>query len=279
MTQLVELQKKIGEFEAAGIRVYGVSYDPQSELEAFSDRYGITYDLLSDVDSAVIRRFGILNTLVDPDDPRASDLYGIPFPGTYVADASGVVTEKFFNRHYATRDSAGTILDKALGEVLLHEEAPQTDQQDERVRITAFLSDTDLKLEVTNTLYVRLELAANHHVYAEPLPQGFYPTTVDVQPARGLRVGDAIYPPTRPREFEILGVTLNVYEDAAEIAVPITATTLLWDDSETLEADSTLPLELDIVVDYQVCSETICYRPETARLQIEVPIAALEEPQ
>ncbi len=273
MTQLVQLQKQIQEFEAAGIHVYGISYDPQSALESFSDRYGITYDLLSDVDSAVIRRFGILNTLIDPDDPRAGDLYGIPFPGTYVADESGVVTEKFFNRHYATRESAGTILDTALGEVLLHEESPQTDQQDERVRINAFLSDADLRLEVTNTLYVRLELAAGHHVYAEPLPQGFYPTTVDVEPAHGLRIGDPIYPPTRPREFEILGVTLNVYEDAAEIAVPITGTTVLWDGSETGGTESPAPAELDIVVNYQVCSETICYRPEVARLKIELPIA------
>ncbi len=30
----------------------------------------MSYDLLSDVDSAVIRQFGILNTLISPDDPE-----------------------------------------------------------------------------------------------------------------------------------------------------------------------------------------------------------------
>ena len=44
----------------------------------------MTYDLLSDTDSAVIREFGILNTLVSPDDPEQAagrSFYGVPFPG------------------------------------------------------------------------------------------------------------------------------------------------------------------------------------------------------
>ena len=59
----------------------------------------MTYDLLSDVDSAVIREFGILNTLISPDDPEQAagrGFYGVPFPGVYVTDESGVVSEKFF---------------------------------------------------------------------------------------------------------------------------------------------------------------------------------------
>ena len=278
MTQLVELQKQITEFDTAGIHVYGISYDPQEALKSFSDRYGITYDLLSDVGSVVIRRFGILNTLIDPEDPRAGDFYGIPFPGTYVADEFGVVTERFFSRHYATRESAGTILDKALGKVLLHEESPQANEQGDRVRITAFLSDADLKLEVINTLHVRLELAEGFHLYGEPLPDGFYPPRINVRPARGLRIGEPAYPPTTPKEFEILGVTLNVYQEVADIAVPITGTTELWGSSESGGADGQPPVELSIFVDYQVCSETICYRPQSARLMIETTLAPLIEP-
>ena len=68
-------------------------------MERFSKKYGITFDLLSDRRSVVIRQFGILNTVIDPDDPRAGPFYGIPYPGTYVVDEAGVVTEKFFNRH------------------------------------------------------------------------------------------------------------------------------------------------------------------------------------
>ena len=124
MTQLVELQDRVDEFKSAGFDVYVVSYDSQPSLARFADRYGITYDLLSDAGSAVIRRFGILNTIIDPGDRQARPYYGIPYPWTYVVDASGVVTEKFFNRHYATRTSPTTILDKALGRALTRPESP-----------------------------------------------------------------------------------------------------------------------------------------------------------
>ncbi|HEY5640189.1 MAG TPA: redoxin domain-containing protein, partial [Dehalococcoidia bacterium] len=145
-----------------GLRVEG--------LKAFSDDYDIGYDLLSDEGSAVIREFGILNTIIDPNDPRAERFNGLPFPGTYVVDGEGVVTEKFFNRHYGTRTSAGTILDSALGRVLRHEEAPEAAYSDERAVVTAFMSGPTLTLEVTNTLYVRIEMAEGLHIYGEPLP-------------------------------------------------------------------------------------------------------------
>ena len=44
----------------------------------------------------MIRRFGILNTLISPDDPEQAagrSFYGVPFPGVYVTDENGVVTE------------------------------------------------------------------------------------------------------------------------------------------------------------------------------------------
>jgi peroxiredoxin len=281
MTQLVELRDRIPEFDAAGIKVYGVSYDPQAALKRFSDKYSIAYDLLSDAGSVVVRQFGILNTAIDPDDPRAGPYYGIPFPGTYVVDESGVVTEKFFNRHYASRASAGTILDKTLGRVLVPEEAPQADHAGERVKIAAFLSDRNLKLETVSTLHVRLELADGLHVYAEPLPDGFYATTVTVEPSPELRIGEPVYPPTGPQRFEALGVTLNVYEGVVNIAVPITVTAE-WERVANLRRRAGFSVretvDFQVVVKHQVCSATVCYRPETERLRVRAPLAELVIP-
>ncbi len=281
MTQLVELQDRIREFDAAGLKVYGVSYDPQGALKRFSDKYGLTYDLLSDAGSVVIKRFGILNTVIDLDDPRAGPFYGVPFPGTYVVDESGVVTEKFFNRHYATRTSAGTILDKTLGRALVREESPQAAHRDQRAIVTAFLSDKHLKLEVANSLHVRLEMAEGLHAYAEPLPKGFYPTTVTVRPSPGVRIGAPIYPPTTPKRFEALDVTLNVYKGVVDIAVPITRTAE-WGRWPDLPSRFGFPapqaVALNIVVKYQACSETICYLPQTVRLSVNAPTADLIMP-
>jgi AhpC/TSA family len=48
-----------------GIGLAAVSYDSREILADFSRRHRITYPLLSDVGSATIRRYGILNTVVD----------------------------------------------------------------------------------------------------------------------------------------------------------------------------------------------------------------------
>ena len=216
----------------------------------------------------MITQFGILNTLIEPDGPLAENFYGLPFPGTYVVDESGVVTEKFFNQHYATRTSAGTILDSALGRALRHEEAPSAAHGGQQARFTAFLSDPQLTLEVASTLNVRVEMEEGYHIYAEPLPDTYYPTTVRLEPVNGLEIGEAVYPPTTPMRFDALDVTLNVYEGSADIAIPVTA------QAELLEAGQET-VDLDVVVDYQVCSDTVCYLPQEARLSLAAPVAGL----
>lgn len=42
-----------------------ISYDSPEILADFGKRHGITFPLLSDAGSATIRRYGILNTVVD----------------------------------------------------------------------------------------------------------------------------------------------------------------------------------------------------------------------
>ena len=48
------------------------SYDPPDVLRAFAAKHGITFPLLSDSGSAIIRRYGLLNTSVAPGD-RATE--------------------------------------------------------------------------------------------------------------------------------------------------------------------------------------------------------------
>jgi hypothetical protein len=79
-----------------------LSYDEADALRDFGEAQGITYDLLSDPDSEVIRSFGILNSLIDPND---HPWYGILYPGNYVINADGASTHTldtmvdFYCRH------------------------------------------------------------------------------------------------------------------------------------------------------------------------------------
>ena len=57
----MELQEKKAEFEKNGLKVASVSYDSVEILKSFADRVGITFPMLANPDSKIIRDFGILN--------------------------------------------------------------------------------------------------------------------------------------------------------------------------------------------------------------------------
>ncbi len=255
-----------------------MSYDSPEQLGAFVDEHDVTYDLLSDADSAVIREFGILNTLISPDDPEQAagrSFYGVPFPGVYVTDENGVVTEKFFHRHYATRESAGTIRDSALGEILARHEVPAVELGTDQVKISAFPSDPAMQFETQSTIHVRFELEEGLHMYGRPLPEGSIASEVTVPDIPGLRVGTVQYPATHPREFPELGVTLNVYEGVVDVAIPVTPNVEVFHRSNP---DRPEVVDVPLSVLYQVCSETICYTPRTETLSLAVPFQLLLSP-
>ena len=82
----------------------------------------LKHPLLSDIDSKVIKQFGILNEQVTKNDALLS---GIPYPGVYVTDEAGTVVAKFFHDSYKKRDSPELYIDAAIGRLNLDENAPQ----------------------------------------------------------------------------------------------------------------------------------------------------------
>lgn len=270
------MQGQLDTLEDAGIKVYGISYDDISDIKEFSDSYGLEYNLLSDADSAVIKEVGILNTLIEPDSTIMSSAgksyYGMPFPGVYVVDEQGLVEEKFFNRNYATRNSAGSLLNSALGEVLKPESTPEVDFATDQIEFSAFLADAELKLEYNSMLYVRFNVAEGLHIYADPLPNGFIATTVNVRPVAGLTIGEPKYPETELKAFEALDVELPVYNGEVDVAVPIRANAEVANWTIRNKPDS---LDVTIDVRYQVCSETFCYLPKVETLTMTVPLGPM----
>jgi hypothetical protein len=83
-----------------------VSYDPAPVLKDFTERRRITFPLLSGRDSAIIRRFGLLNA----EYPEGDLTHGVPYPMTFIADEHGVVRSKFFEGSYVNRRTAASIL-------------------------------------------------------------------------------------------------------------------------------------------------------------------------
>ena len=108
--ELVEFQDKIAEFQEKGISIISISYDSVQVLKEFAEKYQITYPLLSDVNSDVIRMFGIFNTSID----SKHRWFGIPYPGIYIVDNNLTVVKKQFEKTYYERPTAETVLIKHL---------------------------------------------------------------------------------------------------------------------------------------------------------------------
>ena len=77
--------------EKNGVRIAAVSYDSQELLRNFAEKHAIGFPLLSDPDSAVIRRFGIFNSNIAP----GLRAYGVPHPVDYLVAPDGIVIRKY----------------------------------------------------------------------------------------------------------------------------------------------------------------------------------------
>ncbi len=81
-----------------------MSYDDPKTLNAFARKRGIGFPLLSDPGSKTIDAWGIRN------EEAQGRTDGIPHPGTFLLDASGIVRAKLFYGGYKKRQSAADIL-------------------------------------------------------------------------------------------------------------------------------------------------------------------------
>ncbi|MBP6683449.1 MAG: peroxiredoxin family protein [Halioglobus sp.] len=106
MRQMIQLQQHRAQFEAAGIGLVAMTYDPPQLQQAFIDRHGITIALLSDTDGLSFKTLGILNEQYR----RGDSEYGIPHPGMIVINPQGKVVGKLFLEDYSVRvDSAAAL--------------------------------------------------------------------------------------------------------------------------------------------------------------------------
>lgn len=261
-------------FEANGIKLYALSYDDQETLEEFGRHHQIPYTLLSDIDSSVIKQFGLLNTEVSKSD---AFLYGIPFPGVYVCDGNGVVVSKFFHDSYKKRESPEALIDAALGKIVIDENAPRVSVHDDDVTITASVrgGNASLRQGIIRQLIVRFQLPEGLHIYGEPVPEGLTATTISVSGPEGLRVMSAQYPPSSPLRLESLGVELQVWSGQVDVVIPIYATGELASECRPLDAPST---SLTIDIHYQACDDTTCLLPTHKQMTLELPLDVIEVP-
>lgn len=250
-------------FTAAGVGVFALSYDEVDALADFRDAYGISYPLLSDPDSAVIRQFGILNTLISEDD---HPWFGIPFPGSFVVNGDGLITHKFFEHNLALRAGPETLLRAASGEALDQPSLPSVPPAETEWSVG--LEGDRLAVSVLRDLVARIRVPAGRHLYADPAPQGNVAVALTLDPNPRIVQRAVVKPESTSLTLGGTGERIEVYEGAVELRMSITANTN-FSDVQTDLSDITLSGELR----WQSCDDQTCDLPRSERFEFTVPFA------
>ena len=245
----------------AGVRVYALSYDEADALRDFRQAYGTTYKFLSDSDSAVIRQFGILNTLIAEDD---HPWFGIPYPGAYVLDADGVITHKFFENNLAVRVGPEQLLRAVRGESVAVEAAEPVESAEVTTRV--YLDGDTLAVCVQRDLVADLAVPSGRHVYASPAPEGTVAVTLELDSNPGIVTRELIRPPSEPHTLGSSGEEFHVHHDRVQLRLPITVNGL------AMTNDTNPTVKLSGVLKWQTCDDEVCDIPASERFELSIPV-------
>jgi peroxiredoxin len=263
----VELQEAWRTLQTAQVAVFAISYDSVEVLAAFAEKRGITFPLLSDVGSETIRALGLLNEHLAEQHAfygvqTRDEQFGVPYPGTFVLDETGVITAKHFEQSYRVRPTARIFEEWALG---ASEAVPPTDAahaSSTNVAVRVWTDSPTYRPYQQIRLFVELSLPPELHVFASPAPDGFAPLSLQLAELDGLQVDDYALPAPQPFTVDGLDEQFFVYEGTVRTTIPLRLNKNLG------------PTTVSLHVTYQACTPTVCFPPAT--LPVDVPLTGLD---
>jgi peroxiredoxin len=271
--------------QKSGLGLAVISYDSRELLADFSERHRISYPLLSDAGSATIRRYGILNTVVDEalgpngKDPAvladlqryvtvtqaAERFRGIAFPGTFMLDRQGRVTSRFFEDYYWERHTVSNIM---LQVGVAGTPVQATQASTEHLELRAYPSDGAVALGTRFSLVVDITPKRNMHVYA-PGAAAYRVVTLNITPQPHVRTVPMRYPPSEIYHFVPLNERVPVFQKPFTLLVEVVP-------EATAEARKALSGQAELVItgslEYQACDDKICYNPVSLPLSWKVAL-------
>jgi peroxiredoxin len=264
-TQFAELQTRRAALNDGGIGLATITYDSVAILGDFSRRRGITYPMLSDPGSATIKRFGIFNTTIPASNTQS---YGIPFPGTFMLDAQGVVTARFFEQAYQERNTVGSIMARLGNNV----DVPGTKISSPQIEITSFATDTVVAAGTHFSIVLDGRPAKGVHVYA-PGVSGYKPIALTLEAQPGLVVRAAQYPQPEDYYFKPLNEHVPVFQRPFRILQDVMIDAAPQGQAALKDVAS---FTIKGVLTYQACDDTICFTPQTVPLTWTVSLRQLD---
>jgi hypothetical protein len=260
----VELQRRSADIARQGLGLVAISYDSPETLKKFSASRGITFPLLSDSGSAMIRAFGILNQTVE----RGSRSDGIPHPGTFIVDRRGRVTARFFEDAYQERYTTASILTAIGRGTNAGTMTATTPQLSARISI----SDTTAAPGERMSIVAELTPAANVHVYA-PGKHTYQVVNIAVDTQAWLRAHPTVYAPSEIYHFKPLDERVEVYSKPVKLRRDVTL--LATPDAQKLLAGRA-SVTITGTLDYQACDDKVCFNPARIPFSFDVAVSALD---
>jgi hypothetical protein len=246
------LDRNLDALRKQGLGLAAISYDSEAALKDFTVRRNIRFPLLSDLDSKVIREFGLLNESV----AKNTLFFGIPYPVTYIVDRKGRIKSKYFEEDYRERQTLAGLLAKDYGVLPA---ASQAEVQARHVKLRTASSTETVSGGQRILLSVTVDMPKGYHVYA-PGTEGYIPISWTLNPSPGWKEHEVIFPKSRVLFLKAIDEKVPVYEGTAVLARDVT----IGDEralKPILSQDGTLTIEG--TVRYQACSERVCFPPET----------------
>ena len=251
-------------FEKQGLRFAAISYDSPEILKFFADRQRITYPLLGDPDSKVIRAYLVLNL-------EATGMQkGFARPGYFVIDPNGMIREKFFEAKYRERLTGNSLIAKLFPE--LGQEVTDTIEAP-HLQVALEQSDKVGFPGTQITLAAQVRLPPDVHVYA-PGAQGYKPVKLVIDAAPELELKQAVYPASQTLYLPAIKERVPVFEGNLRISqdVKISSSAGFWGSIGT----DGKPLTITGKLEYQACDKTICYVPTSVPVKWQVHVYPLD---
>ena len=120
--ELHALQEYQEKFNALGAKLIAITPElPDGTLTSI-EKHKITFEVLSDIDNEVAKKFGLVFTLpgelkdiyrsfgFDLEKSNGNDKWQLPIPATYIVNSDGVIVYAFVNTDYTKRLEPETIL-------------------------------------------------------------------------------------------------------------------------------------------------------------------------
>ncbi len=282
--QLVQLQHDAAILRQAGLGLAAISYDSTGVLSDFAKRKSITFPLLSDHESEVIRLYGLADQKYRKGmelDVETEQLYfnsvgrvpvfGLSYPAVFVLTRDHRVKWRFVSEGPELRLTGAAILEEAVGGIADESRTPVPSRN---VAVTATATNTFVGLGTRIRIGLELKIPKGFHVYSPDVGSEYKGVSWQMDPTDCLVTGEPAYPKPEWKLMKSTGENLPVYEDAVRISREIIVKPAIRASDPSifrlfcnLCLDPTSHIKVSGVLKFQACDAQQCYPPQTVRPQ------------